>query len=346
MLSSNLLTWYDSHARILPWREEPTPYRVWISEIMLQQTRVETVIPYFEQFMKTLPDVQSLAEAPEPVVLKLWEGLGYYSRARNLQKAAQKIAADFGGHIPSEYDALLSLPGIGAYTAGAVASIAFGKRLPAIDGNVLRVMSRILGSQTNITSPTGKEEIRRALEKLQPHDRPGDFNQALMELGAVVCLPGKALKCADCPVRPHCMGFSFDIAHALPVKPSKKERRIEEKTVLLIRCQGRYALRRRPKSGLLSGLWEFPLLESHWEAEACAEECRRLGLEVQTLTALPPAKHIFSHIEWHMRGYFILAENTDCTENWVWATPEEIHAHYSIPSAFKKYRQLLEEDIL
>lgn len=340
MFQPALLSWYDSHARTLPWREEPSPYRVWVSEIMLQQTRVDTVIPFFERFMQNAPTLDILASLPEEKLLKLWEGLGYYSRVRNLQKAAQVILKDFDGRIPSVPDELQALPGIGPYTAGAIASIAYGYPVPAIDGNVLRVMSRLYLDDGDVSSPKFRKRHQEALQGLIPPERAGAFNQALMELGALVCLPRQQARCPQCPVRDYCAAYAQGKVEALPVKPSKKERKIELRTVLLVCRRGKFALRQRPESGLLPSLWEFPHIEGEWPGESCEDELLSMGLCAESIKPLPAARHIFSHLEWHMQGYLISVPPHTDIPGWIWASPEEIRRQYSIPSAFKNYRAI------
>ena len=230
-----LLKWYDNNRRILPWREDPAPYRVWVSEIMLQQTRVEAVKPYFQRFMETLPDIAALAQAPEEVLLKLWEGLGYYNRVRNLQKAAIQIMEDYGGVMPDSYEELLKLKGIGSYTAGAVSSIAYGKPNPAVDGNVLRVIARVRKDERCISEDKVKKAVEKDLWEVIPTDRPGDFNQAMMEIGACVCIPNGAPHCEECPLQQICLAYADGTQLQYPNKAKAKERTVEEKTILIIR---------------------------------------------------------------------------------------------------------------
>ncbi len=345
-----LLDWYDNNARILPWRDNPKPYYVWISEIMLQQTRVEAVKFYFEKFIKTLPDIKSLAFAEEEQLLKLWEGLGYYNRARNLRKAAGTIVEDYKGVMPPDYYALLKLPGIGSYTAGAIASIAFHIPEPAVDGNVLRVMKRVAGSFDDITKAGVKKELEQDIREIIPNDRPGDFNQAVMELGAMVCIPNGKPLCMKCPVMHLCKAYHDKTEMLIPVKPDKKPRRIEEKTVLLIEKNGEYAIRKRKGSGLLAGLWELPNMEGKLTPQAIEKVLLNRGLENFTIQSLGEAKHIFSHIEWHMTGYYIrlegdnmVSENTiysaDGTKLVLWADKKQIEEKYTLPSAFEKYKK-------
>jgi A/G-specific adenine glycosylase len=332
-----LLDWYARHARILPWRDLPSPYRVWVSEIMLQQTRVEAVKPYFERFLRELPDIAALAAAPEQQLLKLWEGLGYYSRVRNLQKAALMIMEQYGGALPQEPAELLRLPGIGSYTAGAIASIAFGKPVPAVDGNVLRVISRVTTNRESIGDPAVKRAISEELEKVYPTGQAGDFTQALMELGALVCLPNGAPKCEACPLRTVCEAHLHGLEAEIPVKAAKKPRKTEERTVFLIISGGKAAIRRRPEKGLLAGLWEFPGVPgrlSPWEAE---DVLNGWGISVQKTEPLPPAKHIFTHIVWEMNGYLIDTDNEPSANGLIWVSREELTEHYSLPSAFKSF---------
>ncbi len=333
-----LLHWFEYNARILAWRENPKPYYVWVSEIMLQQTRVEAVKAYFDRFIQELPDIKRLAEASEERLLKLWEGLGYYSRVRNLQKAAIIIMEDYDGRMPESYETLLTLPGIGEYTAGAIASIAFGQPVPAVDGNVLRVMKRIAGSYDDITKTAVKKELWRDITAILPEDRPGDFNQALMELGAVVCLPNGKPLCDKCPVMHLCKAFHEDIVMQLPIKPAKKERRKEERTILLLEYQNRYAIRKRLAKGLLAGLWELPGIENKLNKEELLTLLTDLKIVPKEINQLGDAKHIFSHVEWDMSGYHIQLRELPLEyskENAiVWADTSELNDFYSIPNAF------------
>ena len=336
-----LLEWYAANARVLPWRSEPTPYRVWLSEIMLQQTRVEAGLPYFERFTAALPTVEALAQADEQLLMKLWEGLGYYSRARNLQKAARIIVNEYGGQLPDTPQELQKLPGIGPYTAGAISSIAFGYPAPAVDGNVLRVLSRITAYEGDVLAAGVKEKTAAALQAILP-PQAGDFNQALMELGALVCLPNGAPKCLICPVREFCSARRRGIENELPYKAPKKARRIEDRTVLLLHCKDRYALRRRPAEGLLAGLWEFPSLDGHHGTDNLLSQLSAMGLRTGTIQSAGTAKHIFSHIEWHMQGLWVECLDYAAPEGWVWVTKQELSAEYPIPSAFKAFtKQIL-----
>ncbi len=335
-----LMQWYQESARQLPWRENPSPYRVWISEIMLQQTRVAAVIGYFERFMTALPTVSDLAEVSEDVLLKLWQGLGYYNRARNLKKAAQILVSEYDGVMPKSYDQIQSLPGIGAYTAGAIASIAYQLPVPAVDGNVLRVISRILGDERDIGREDTKREVRKLLQDIIPCDAPGTFNQALMELGAMVCLPNGAPACEKCPVQRLCTAYRDNRTAELPVKGKKSARRIEERTVWLIFCHGRVALRRRAAKGLLAGLWEYPN-----ELEEAGNPLKQWGITAKRQEFAGVGKHIFSHIEWHMKGFVVETDQTELPTGWQWATREELERDYAIPNAFQSFTGVVEKQM-
>ena len=337
-----LLGWYRENRRDLPWRASRDPYRVLVSEIMLQQTRAETVKPYFHRFLETLPTVEALAACDEATLLKLWEGLGYYSRVRNLQKAARAVVEHHGGVIPADFEALLSLPGVGRYTAGAVASIAYGIPVPAVDGNVLRVLARLLGDDTDVLSAAAKSNAERTLAPYVPADAAGDFTQSLIELGALVCTPGEHPRCGDCPLRLLCVAEREGRQGELPVRLPKTKRRVERRTVLVIRQGEKIALRRRPAEGLLGGLYEFPCLPE-WEGEADIRTyLDSLGVAVEHIAPLGEAKHLFSHIEWKMQGYLVTAcrvgEGNTAVPDWVWASESEVEETYPIPSAYAAYR--------
>lgn len=355
-----LLFWFDRHARILPWREEPTPYRVWISEIMLQQTRVEAVKPYFERFLQAFPDIEALAAAEEDRLLKMWEGLGYYNRVRNLQKAAQEILNRFGGQMPGDYEELQTLPGIGSYTAGAVSSIAFGRKAPAVDGNVLRVISRVTASRRDIAEAATKKQMETLLLTVMPEDKPGEFNQALMEVGATVCIPRGEPLCGECPFSSLCLGYRHGLTGEIPVKKAAKARRIEERTVFLVYDGERVLVRKRPAKGLLAGLYEFPneigwlddqgveeqtekLLGESGEAKErkhagdAADEriCPSASVRLD-ITPAGEATHIFSHVEWHMKGYLIRVPKGSIPVEFA-ADASELKNEKAIPNAFMSY---------
>jgi len=338
-----LIGWYREHCRDLPWRASRDPYRVLVSEIMLQQTRAETVKPYFHRFLEVLPTVEALAACDEATLLKLWEGLGYYSRVRNLQKAARAVVEHHGGVIPADFDALLALPGVGRYTAGAVASIAYGIPVPAVDGNVLRVLARLLGDDTDVLSATAKSNAERALAPHVPADAAGDFTQGLIELGALVCTPGEHPRCEDCPLRLLCVAEREGRQGELPVRLPKTKRRVEKRTVLVIRQGERIALRRRPAEGLLGGLYEFPCLPEWVDEEDLRAHLAAMGVNTERIAPLGEARHLFSHIEWKMQGYLVtvspIGEGKDAVPDWVWVSESELEQTYAIPSAYAAYRR-------
>ena len=338
-----LLDWYDLNARILEWRSNPKPYYVWISEIMLQQTRVEAVKGYFDRFINALPDIQALSSVEDDRLMKLWEGLGYYNRARNLKKAARIVVEQYGGELPSDYEALLQLPGIGSYTAGAIGSIAFGLPVPAVDGNVLRVMKRIAGSFDDITKDKVKKELEADLLAIMPKDRPGDYNQSLMELGATVCIPNGKPLCDICPVMHLCKAFHQDLTDELPVKPKKKARTIQHKTVFVLECNGEYAIRKRDNEGLLAGLWELPNVDETIIYDKLEDIVVQWETNVKYMERLSEAKHIFSHREWHMVGYYIQLDSKQGIpfDHLTWASKEAIADTFSLPTAFEAYRKII-----
>lgn len=339
-----LLSWYDGHARILPWRENNSPYRVWVSEIMLQQTRVEAVKPFFERFLKALPDIQALAVCPEDELLKLWEGLGYYNRVRNMQKAARMIVEEYGGEFPADYDKLLALPGIGHYTAGAIGSIAFGIRMPAVDGNVLRVLSRVKASHEDILKQSVKTAMEQEVQKIIPKERAGDFNQALIEIGAIVCVPNGKAKCGECPLAFCCKAKAQNIVDELPKKKAKKERRLEQRTVLVLREGDRVAIRKRPPKGLLASLYELPNLEGHLSEDDVLKNIRSWGLSPIRIFPLAGAKHVFSHVEWQMTGYAVSLEETENMDQngLFFIEAKETEEKYPIPAAFAAYARYMD----
>lgn len=382
-LTRLLPVWFSVHKRTLPWRDTGDPYDVWLSEIMLQQTRVEAVKGYFLRFKEALPDIQSLSECGEERLLKLWEGLGYYSRVRNLKKCAAVLMREYGGRLPRDHKALLKLPGIGPYTAGAIASIAYSLPVPAVDGNVLRVYARITGDDSDIALSETKKQVERAFLSVieeaaaeggarqkaggktagaksgrtdEPAQEkalfdPGIFNQALMELGAIVCVPNGAPFCESCPVKDICAARAEGRIERLPVKSGKKPRKIEERTVLILQDGDRFLLQKRPERGLLAGLYEFPALSGFRTENEVLSEIAALGLDAVQIKRLPDAKHIFTHVEWRMRGYLLkLAAESRVDEalaNAGWLRPhrfvtrEETEAEYALPSAFSAFAKAL-----
>lgn len=374
-----LLAWYGSRARSLPWRDDPKPYRVWISEIMLQQTRVEAVKPYFERFMKAFPSVQALAEAEDDYLMKMWEGLGYYNRARNLKAAARMVMEEYGGCLPASFEELIRLPGIGSYTAGAIASIAFNMPLPAVDGNVLRVISRVLGDREDIKKASVKARMEQELKAVMPKSDASRYNQGLIEIGALVCIPGGEPRCGECPLASVCLTRQNGWWKEIPYKSPNKARKIEERTVFIIECHDKVAIRKRAKGGLLAELYELPNVEGHPGED---EMPTLLGLKpewVKCIMPLPTAKHVFSHVEWHMTGYRVEVEMPEMAGNvaadgtidggiidggitgggiidggvidsgqnasgatgWFFTTREKLASTYALPNAFQAYTSLI-----
>lgn len=340
-----LLEWYPHHARVLPWREDPAPYQVWVSEIMLQQTRVEAVKPYFERFIQALPDIASLAACPEERLLKLWEGLGYYNRVRNMQAAANTVMREYDGRLPADYEELQKLKGIGHYTAGAIASIAYGIPVPAVDGNVLRILMRVSEDDADIMKQSVKTETERLLQPVIPKEQAGMFTQAMMELGATICVPNGEPKCTECPWQPFCLACRHGSYGHLPHKGKARQRKIEEKTVLLIRDGEKVLLHRRPRRGLLAGMYEFPNLEGHLTREEVTRYVESMELLPLKVEPLEDARHIFSHIEWQMTGYMIRVAQLDDLdgqkEGYVFAEAEVSEEKYAIPSAFARYTRYM-----
>ncbi len=344
-ISVPLLYWYATAARELPWRRDITPYHVWISEIMLQQTRVEAVKGYYAHFLEAFPTVYDLASADDDSLNKVWQGLGYYSRARNLKKAAQMIVEKYHGELPDTHAELLQLPGIGPYTAGAIASIAFGHPTPAVDGNVLRVVMRLCACYDDIANQSTKDAVTAVLAKIYPRipEDASAMTQSLMELGAVVCVPNGAPHCRTCPLSDICLAYKEDITSQLPRKAPKKERTVTDRTVLLLRCGEKWALRKRSEAGLLAGLWEFPAFDGTWAEEDVRAYLTDRGFSVRSITPLRPAKHIFTHIEWHMTGFLCETENTGNDSTLVFADNTEIQTLYAVPSAYKAFLHIISE---
>ena len=333
-LPEALLPWYYVNRRDLPWRQTKEPYHIWLSEIMLQQTRVEAVKGYYTRFLAALPTVEALAECDDDALHKLWEGLGYYSRVRNLKKAARVIMTRHAGRFPQTYDELLTLPGIGEYTAGAIGSIAFNLPTPAVDGNVLRVLSRLNEDHTPIDTPTAKAAARQLLAEIYPTNA-GDFTQALMELGATLCGPNWKPRCGECPCCAFCLAHQRGTAELLPVKQPKKEKRIEEKTVFILSCEGKFALRKRPGKGLLAGLWEFPNVPGKLDAPQILSQAEEMGLRPRELMRQTERHHIFTHIRWEMRGVYL--EVLEPAGDFVWMTAEQIEQSAALPTAFRQF---------
>ena len=333
-LPGALLPWYHANKRDLPWRADREPYHVWLSEIMLQQTRVEAVKGYYARFLEALPTVGALAACPDEPLHKLWEGLGYYSRVRNLKKAAQAVMDLHGGAFPGEYAQVRALPGIGDYTAGAICSICFGQPTPAVDGNVLRVMARIQNDPTPIDLPARKKEVTAQLAKIYPAEA-GDFTQALMELGATLCGPNRKPDCENCPCNRFCKAYAAGTAESLPVKAPKKAKRQEDLTVFLLRCGHSYALEKRPDSGLLAGLWQFPNIPGTLDTPGAMAWASEQGLKPTDIRRIAEKKHIFTHIQWNMTGVYLdISEKSD---HFRWFTEEEIEKNAALPTAFRQF---------
>ncbi len=332
-LPGRLLPWYAAHHRDLPWRRDREPYHVWLSEIMLQQTRVEAVKSYYTRFLQALPDISSLAAADDDQLHKLWEGLGYYTRVRNLKRAAQVILSEYDGVFPSTHAQILQLPGIGAYTAGAIASICFGQPTPAVDGNVLRVTTRLTANDAPIDTPAVKKEITQSLAAIYPADACGDFTQSLMELGATICAPNGAPDCLNCPLQDLCAAHLSSRETAYPVKSVKRPRRIENRTVFLLRCADTVALHRRPAKGLLAGLWELPNCSEHLTAQQALETASAFDVHPLELVKSVDHTHIFTHIEWHMRCFEIRCQAA--SSRFVWVASDALASQYALPTAFR-----------
>jgi len=331
-----LCIWYEANQKPLPWREDRSPYHVWLSEIMLQQTRIEAVIPYYQRFLAVLPTVEALATVSDERLMKLWQGLGYYSRARNLKKAAIRIVEDHNGILPDSAEALRKLPGIGDYTAGAIASIAYHKPEPAVDGNVLRVIMRLMACDEDIMLPATKRVVTAALRSVYPEGKNASLlTEGLMELGETICIPNGEPHCNACPVRDFCKGYEEGNPAAYPTRNVKTNRRIEKRTVLLLRLENRYAVAKRPDKGLLASMWEFPNHEGSLTAEEVTALLTSQGIKVNTITPCGDAKHVFSHVEWHMTGYTVECETMNTDYRYV--TPEDLAEQYAIPTAFRAY---------
>ncbi|MBQ8983135.1 MAG: A/G-specific adenine glycosylase [Lachnospiraceae bacterium] len=352
-----LLIWYPEHARDLPWRKDKDPYHIWLSEIMLQQTRVEAVKDYYKRFLAELPDIRHLAEVEEDRLLKLWEGLGYYNRARNLQKAAISIMEDYGGAFPQTYEEIRSLAGIGDYTAGAIGSICFDLPTPAVDGNVLRVYTRIMEDDSNIDKQSTKNAVRDALaevyqelkgyrddkaENEYPAGSCGMATQALMEIGATVCVPNGTPKCEECPLSAICGACMHQSWNMYPVRNEKKSRRVEDKTVFVLTCGDKVAVRKRQSKGLLAGLWEFPNVEGHMSKQQAADTAADWQTAPEQMQMNYNYTHIFSHVEWRMTAYYLACRKL--AEPFTWVDMDELDQNIAIPSAFKPFVEVLKKE--
>lgn len=345
-----LLMWYRANKRDLPWRRDADAYHVWVSEIMLQQTRVSAVIEYYKRFFEHFPELSNLAAAGEEELLKVWEGLGYYSRIRNMQKAADIIINEYGGVMPLQYDVLIKLPGIGPYTAGAISSIVGGEKSPAVDGNVLRVITRLTGNDSNISKPATVKEIQTQIKTYMvqhPEIIPGELNQALMELGALVCIPNGQPLCGECPFSRYCFANLSNETDRIPVKEKPLKRRIEEKTLILLESSNGITLHKRPAKGLLAGMYEFPSVPGFFKEDVILSQVKKWGYHPLRIQKLEDAVHVFSHIEWHMKAYLIRVDEVQDRIKWdeandfFFVSKEELKHSFPLPSAFETYRKYI-----
>ncbi|CAH2715662.1 Adenine DNA glycosylase [Neobacillus rhizosphaerae] len=347
---NDLITWFKNEQRNLPWRKDQDPYKVWVSEIMLQQTRVDTVIPYFNRFIEWFPTIEDLAEAEEDKVLKAWEGLGYYSRVRNLQSAVKEVKEKYNGEVPSSPEEIARLKGVGPYTAGAILSIAYGIPEPAVDGNVMRVLSRILSIWDDIAKPATRKVFEKAVRTLISHEDPSAFNQALMELGALICTPTSP-SCLLCPVREHCQGFYEGVQNELPIKTKKtKTRDVQLAAAIVFDESGKILIHKRPESGLLANLWELPSVELHHSMQNEREQVIDLfnqnhNIKINLEKIIGQIEHVFSHLIWNISVYtgkiaFTLQES----EEWKLVTFEELE-EFAFPVSSQKMFRLYQEQL-
>ncbi|TWD94639.1 A/G-specific DNA-adenine glycosylase [Neobacillus bataviensis] len=342
---NDLISWFKREQRDLPWRKDQDPYKVWVSEIMLQQTRVDTVIPYFNRFIEWFPTIDDLADANEDKVLKAWEGLGYYSRVRNLQSAVKEVREKYNGEVPNTPKEISELKGVGPYTAGAILSIAYGIPEPAVDGNVMRVLSRILSIWDDIAKPSSRKIFEQAVRDLISHDDPSAFNQALMELGALICTPTSP-SCLLCPVREHCQAFFEGVQEELPVKTKKtKTRNVQLAAAVLTNSEGKFLIHKRPASGLLANLWELPNVELHHNLQNEREEVVSLFTQELQLNAhleriIGQIEHVFSHLIWNIKVYTgTLPDDFIEKEDWKLVSSEE-RDEYAFPVSYQKIFQM------
>lgn len=336
-----ILTWYKGHRREMPWREDPSPYRIWISEIMLQQTRVDTVIPYFNNFMEKYPTIESLANSDEDELMKYWEGLGYYSRIRNIRETALNIVSNYNGEIPETFDELLKLKGIGEYTAGAIASEAFGQKVPAVDGNVFRVFARLTAKEDDLRDLKFQKRLKEAVTSVLPESQIGDFNQGLIELGALICIPKGSPKCGLCPVKDLCLSNKLNLQDKIPVKSKAKQRTVQEKTVFILQYQDKFAVRKRDDQNLLAGLFEIPNVEGFYTIDEAKMVVEEMGLAVESIHMIKDRKVIFTHIEWILQGYYVHLENE--SDLYIFETKENLIQKYTLATAFREYLSMMEE---
>ena len=339
-----VISWFRENHREYPFRKDPQPYHIWVSEIMLQQTRIETVIPYYERFIREVPDVPALAVIPEERLYKLWEGLGYYSRVRNMKKAALLLVSEGRRELPDSYEALIKLPGIGSYTAAAIASIAFHERVPAVDGNVLRVYQRFTGSFDDVLKEKTKKEVTSALKQYLDENGldAGLFNQGMMELGEVVCLPNGAALCSKCPLKEECRAFSEELTEVLPVRKLRQEKLTEQKTVLIFRQGEKTAVVKRTAKDVLSGMYGFYMLEGHRTESEVAAFLKGQGFLTEEIIPLQDKKHVFTHRIWDMKAYLVrlmIEGSYEALDHvpLIFADKKELAETYALPKAFQKW---------
>ncbi|MCM2533866.1 A/G-specific adenine glycosylase [Neobacillus pocheonensis] len=344
----DLISWFKAEQRCLPWRKDQDPYKVWVSEIMLQQTRVDTVIPFFNRFIEWFPTIEDLAEANEDKVLKAWEGLGYYSRVRNLQSAVREVKEKYNGVVPNTPKEIAELKGVGPYTAGAILSIAYGIPEPAVDGNVMRVLSRILSIWDDIARQSSRKVFEQAVRELISHDEPSEFNQALMELGALICTPTSP-SCLLCPVRDHCQAFYEGVQTELPIKSKKnKVRNVQLAAVILTDKDGKMLIHKRPANGLLANLWEFPNIEIHHPIEndreqVCNQFKQTYGLIIDLEKIIGQIEHVFSHLVWNINIHSgIICSGFKESDEWKLVSVEEMN-EYAFPVSSQKMLKLFNE---
>ncbi|PFP23548.1 A/G-specific adenine glycosylase [Bacillus sp. AFS073361] len=342
---SDLITWFKHEQRDLPWRKDQDPYKIWVSEIMLQQTRVDTVIPYFNRFIEWFPTIEDLAEAEEDKVLKAWEGLGYYSRVRNLQSAVKEVNEKYSGIVPNTPEQIAGLKGVGPYTAGAILSIAYGIPEPAVDGNVMRVFSRVLSIWEDIAKSSSRKIFEKAVRELISHDDPSAFNQALMELGALICTPTSP-SCLLCPVREHCQAFEEGVQNELPIKTKKtKTRDVQLAAAILLNGDGMVLIHKRPATGLLANLWEFPNVEIHHPLQNDREQIselfeQSLKIKVKLEKIIGQLEHVFSHLVWNINVYTgVFQSDFQESDEWKFVSLEEMK-EFAFPVSYQKMLKL------
>jgi len=339
--AGKILSWYHKNRRAMPWRENPVPYHIWLSEIMLQQTRVDTAMPYFHRFIEKYPDIKALAQSDEEELLKYWEGLGYYNRVRNLRTTAIDLVENHEGKLPETYLELLKLKGIGEYTAGAIASEAFGEKVSAVDGNVYRVMARLLGVREDIKEKVVMDLLKDTVKNVLPEKEVGNFNQGLIEVGALICIPNGSPKCGLCPVKEYCVAYEEELQDEIPRKKKPKAKKVEERTVLLLEYNGRYAIRRRPEGKLLGGLYEFPHEEGFYEKNEVEDLLKEMNLQPVSIGSIKDKKFLFTHIEWRLKAYHIKVKKPN--DDLLFETRESIKEKYTLATAFREYLDRLDD---